>query len=267
MIAVLPWIFILALLYLGVRWFEKANLYFPEKQLYGSPADYGLAYEEVRLPTADGMQLGAWYVPPAVPGAKVLILSHGNGGNRGYRLPKIALFRGLGYGVLSYDYRGYGDSSGSPSEKGTYLDAQAAYDWLARERKIAPEAIVSCGESLGSAVALDLALKRSVAGLILESAFTSTEDVGRVHFPFLPVRLMVSFRYDNRAKIKSLRAPLLVVHSPSDEIVPFRMGRELFSLASEPKTFLEISGTHNDGYQMSEKIYKTGVRKFMESLR
>ncbi len=260
------WSLLLLILWWGVRRFERLNLYFPEKNLYGSPADYGLGYEAVRLVTADGKQLGAWYIPPVEDKAKVVIMSHGNGGNRCYRLAKQALFSSLGCGVLSYDYRGYGDSQGSPSEKGTYLDVQAAYDWLAAEKKIAPERVVSFGESLGCAMALELALKRPVRALIMESPFTSVEEMGKVYFPFLPVKLMVSFKYDNKSKISSLKAPVLIIHSPDDEIVPFRMGRELFEKAPEPKAFLEIRGTHNDGYQMSEKVYKVGIKKFLEDL-
>ena len=260
------WVLMLALLFWGVRRFERANLYFPEKILYASPSDYSLPSENVSFRTEDGKLIRAWYVPPAGAGAKVLVLSPGNAGNRSYRAPKIALFASLGLGVLSYDYRGYGDSEGTPSEKGTYRDVLAAYDWLAREKKIPAERIVSFGESMGCAMALELALARPVRALIIESPFTSVVEVGKVHFPFLPVRLMVSYKYDNKGKISGLKVPLLIIHSRGDEIVPFRMGRELFELAPPPKAFLEIHGTHNDGYQMSEKEYRAGVKKFLEGL-
>ena len=260
------WLLFLALLFWGVRRFERANLYFPEKTFYAFPADYRLPFEAVSFIAEDGKQIKAWYVPPANAQSAVLILSPGNAGNRGYRLPKIALFHSLGYGVLAYDYRGYGDSEGVPSEKGTYRDALAAYDWLVSEKKIAQERIVSFGESLGCAMALELALKRPVRALIIESPFTSIVEMGKEHFPFLPVKLMVSFKYDNKSRMPGLKVPLLIVHSPQDEIVPFRMGRELFELAPHPKSFVEIHGTHNDGYQMAEKIYAAGVKEFLEQL-
>jgi fermentation-respiration switch protein FrsA (DUF1100 family) len=192
------------------------------------------------------------------------VYNHGNAGNISNRLPKAEIFQSLGLGVLLYDYRGYGKSEGTPSERGTYADAAAAYRWLTEVKKIPPEKVVMYGESLGCAVALETALQEKSRALILESPFTSTVDMAKEIFPFLPARLMVTFKYDNAAKIGALKEPLLVLHSKDDDIVPFRMGRALFEAAPEPKRFQELKGSHDEGYLDSGDAYPRAIRDFLE---
>jgi hypothetical protein len=192
-----------------------------------------------------------------------LLFFHGNAGNISHRLDSIRIFADLGLDVFIFDYRGYGLSEGSPSEPGTYRDATAAWRWLTGERGLAPGQILLFGRSLGAAVALELATRVEPAGVILESAFTSVPDLGAAIYPWLPVRLLSRYRYDNLGRIASVRAPLLVVHSRGDEIVPFRQGQALFAAASEPKRFLELQGGHNDGFLASGVGYRRGLAEFL----
>jgi len=248
-----------AFLFLGLRWFEKANLYIPSRGYEATPKDAGIPYEEVVFESGDGTRLAGWL--SAADGPLTLVVFHGNAGNISHRLDKLRLFRGLGLSVLLFDYRGYGRSEGSPTESGTYLDGLAAVDFLSR-RGVPPERVAYYGESLGCAVALETALRRPPAALILDSGFTSTVDMGKAIFPFLPVKLMVRYKYDNIAKIPRLKAPLLVLHSPEDDIVPFSMGRRLFEAAPEPKRFFETRGDHNEGF-LQTPGYAESMKKFL----
>ena len=254
----------LALLWMGLRWFERANLYFPDRTLTSHPGTYGIPYDTVWLKAADGVRLHGWFVEGEKQGP-VLLFFHGNGGNISHRMDKLLIFRKLGASILIFDYRGYGLSRGVPTETGTYRDAEAAYAHLTAERRVPPGRIVFYGESLGCGVALELALRHNPRALILESALTSVGDMGRLVYPFLPVRWLVRFRYDNLAKIRRIRCPVLVMHSPEDEIVPYAMGRRLFEAAPEPKRFLETRGDHNEGFVISGEGYREGLRKFLQA--
>ena len=234
----------LLLVYLG----QSGMLYLPAiggREPPADPSSLGLEFEEIYFATADGVQLNGWLVP--APGSfstsrGTLLFFHGNAGNIGHRLDSIRLFTEMGLDVFIFDYRGYGRSSGRPSEQGTYEDGLAAWHWLTRERGVAQQRIVLFGRSLGGAVAVDLATRVEAAGLIMESSFTSVPDRGAELYPYLPVRLLSRFRYDNLEKIGRVNMPLLLVHSRDDEIIPFRHGRRLFVAAREPKGFLEITG-------------------------
>ncbi|MEE8425230.1 MAG: alpha/beta hydrolase, partial [Elusimicrobiota bacterium] len=241
------------LLWAGLRWFERLNLYIPSGETVEHPGTYGIPFEDVELTTSDGVRLHAWFSdaskadtkpnalnePPLPPTKRletkgsppVLVVFHGNGGNISHRVQKLRIFRGMGLSVFMFDYRGYGKSEGRPSEQGTYLDGLAAVDWLKKEKGLAPRELLYYGESLGCAVALETALERPPKALILDSAFTSTVAMGQIVFPFLPVSWMVRYRYDNEAKIGRLKSPLLIMHSPQDDIVPYRMGEKLFAEA------------------------------------
>ncbi|HSV27048.1 MAG TPA: alpha/beta hydrolase, partial [Sedimentisphaerales bacterium] len=175
-----------------------------------------------------------------------------------------AIFHGLGLNVMIFDYRGYGASAGRPNEKGTYLDAQAAYDWVVKEKGALPRDIIAYGESLGGSIAAHLAGTNECGGLILDSAFTSLAAVGQRHFPWLPVRWIVGNKYDTTAFLAKVNCPVLVIHSRDDEIVPFDMGEELFRLAREPKKFVEIRGTHNEGFIESEDAYVQELRDWLQ---
>jgi hypothetical protein len=193
-----------------------------------------------------------------------VLFCHGNGGNISHRLDKAARLRRTGVSLLFFDYRGYGLSEGAPSEQGTYQDAEAAYQWLLQR---GAKGVVFYGESLGCAVATEMARRHPEArGLILESPFTSTVAMAQLIFPRLPVSWILRYRYDNLAKIPGLRMPLLILHSPQDEIVPFAMGKRLFAAAPEPKRFVEMAGGHNDGYIDFGERYAAEVKRFLDSL-
>lgn len=261
-------IFVFALVaWAGLKYFEHINIYFPEREIISTPAAYGLIYEELTLTTKDKKKINAWFIPSS-SSAPVIVFCHGNAGNISHRMDKIRIFNSLGLGVLIFDYRGYGKSTGRPSEKGTYLDAEAAYQYLAsarvKNRTSMAGGILFYGESLGCAVAAELALRHEAAGLILESPFTSITDMGTRLFPWLPVRFMVTNKYDSLAKISSINCPLLILHSPDDEIVPFEMGRRLFEAAPGPKEFVEMSGSHNDGFLSTGKEYIEGIKSFID---
>lgn len=249
---------LVALLYL----FQASLLYYPTQAWVGTPADRGLAYRDIALRTADGLMLSAWWVPAQQARAAVLFC-HGNGGNISHRLDTLALFNRLGLSTLIFDYRGYGRSEGTPSEQGSYRDAEAAWDFLVQGMGIEPRHIVLFGRSLGGAVAADLAQDRPAGVLILESSFTSVPDLGRELYPFLPVHLLSRFSYDTRAYVRRIRSPVLVVHSRNDEIVPFHHGQAVFQAAPEPKAFLEIRGGHNEGFLLSGRHYEQGLADFL----
>lgn len=228
-----------------------------------TPADVGLAYDQVTLTTSDDVELDAWFVP--APGAKgVVLFCHGNAGNISHRLDSLEIFHRLGLSVLIFDYRGYGRSQGRPSEDGTYLDSEAAWHYLVGQRNMAPQRIVIFGRSLGAAVAARLARRQQPAALIVESAFTSVPDMGAELYPLLPVRLLSRLRYDVVWSVAESRCPLLVVHSRDDDIIPFAHGERIFAAARPPKEFLEIHGGHNEGFLISGRLYSQGLADFVE---
>lgn len=253
-------IFVLAYL----RYFEHRSLYFPTKEIEFTPRDVGLAYEALYIDTDRGMRLNAWFVP-AADSRYTLLFCHGNGGNIGHRIDKIAILNRLGLDILIFDYRGYGLSSGRPSEKGLYKDAEASYDYLVYERKISPERIILYGESLGGAVAVELATKRHAKAIITECLFSSTKDVAKIFYPFFPT-FIISSKFDSSNKIRSVKIPKLIIHSTGDEIIPFNQSVKLFKLSSEPKRHLALKGSHNTCYQDSRDLYTSGISEFLRGL-
>ncbi len=261
---------------LGLLWSCQGKMvYFPTEEFQGTPHDLDLAWEVVDLTTSDGVKLHAWFVPAEaaratrptratrLPGATIL-LCHGNGGNISYRLQILQLLHNLGLNVFIFDYRGYGKSEGSPDEEGTYLDAEAAWKYLTESRGIPAEQIVIHGRSLGGAIASHLAVEHTPGALIVDSSFTALADIGQEAYPFLPVRLLIRFDYTTSDNTKKVRCPVLVIHSPDDEIVPFHHGQEIFAAAPEPKRFLEVRGGHNDNFVVSSQTYSEGVRGFID---
>jgi fermentation-respiration switch protein FrsA (DUF1100 family) len=226
---------------------ERAFIYFPSRSVHATPAQWGLRYEEAAFRAADGVRLHGWFVP-ASGGGPALLWAHGNGGNIADRLGLIRLLHDrLRISLFIFDYRGYGRSEGRPSEDGTYRDAEAALAYLRARPDVDRGRILYYGESLGSAVVIDLAAREPPAGLILEAPFTSVRDMARAHYPFLPVWNLLRTKYDSLSKIGRVRAPLLVVHGDRDEIVPFAQGRRMFDAASPPKELVPIRGAgHND---------------------
>jgi fermentation-respiration switch protein FrsA (DUF1100 family) len=220
------------LLYLG----QRRLIYRPDNPLSSRPRLGPLAslgVREVALLTEDGLELMAWHRPPP-EGAPVILYCHGNGGHVGYRAERLLRFAQAGYGVLMLEYRGYGGNPGAPSEKGLYADGAAALAFLGREG-IPPERVVLYGESLGSAVAVRLARQCRPAALILECPFTSLVDIGRLRYPYVPVRLLLRDRFDLIAAIGGVEAPVLVLHGERDGIVPVASGRAVLAAAPEPK--------------------------------
>ncbi len=157
-------------------------------------------------------------------------------------------------------------AAGRPSEEGLYRDAEAAFDYLTRERGVPPEHLLVFGRSLGAAVGAHLASRRPVGGLILESGFTSVPDLGAQLYPFLPVRLLARYRYDTQSALSKVTAPVLVIHSADDDIIPFSHGRALFDAAAEPRQFLELEGDHNTGFLRSRERYVRGLEDFLGEL-
>jgi fermentation-respiration switch protein FrsA (DUF1100 family) len=202
-------------------------------------------------------------VPASRPRGTVLIF-HGNAGNISHRLDYLAMFHKLDHNTFIVDYRGFGRSTGSPSEQGTYRDAEAAWRWLTGERRLGPGDIVVLGESLGGAVAAWLAARVQPRALILASTFTSVPDLGAQVYPFLPVRLLSRFSYDTMGAVRALKVPVLIAHSREDEIVPYAHGRALFEKAAEPKQFLDLKGGHNEGFLFVRAEWVAQVGAFLE---
>lgn len=247
----------LAMLY----FLQSKLLYLPDSRFIVTPDQRGCAYEEVTFESPDGFRLAGWFIPVENPKG-VILHCHGNGGNISYNLYVAELARRLGYSVFLFDYRGYGKSEGKITEEGTYWDAEGAWLYLTETKKVPAEDIIVWGQSLGGPIAAWLATFRTVKALILESTFTSFADIGSDVYPFLPVRLLARFDYNTLQYIPEVRCPVLIIHSPDDEIIPCKHGRRLFEAAKEPKQFLETRGTHNEGMMVSTTIYEEGIKAF-----
>jgi len=241
--------------------FQSRLLFFPGHDISFTPADIGLEYEDITFKTSDGLCLNGWLIPGREQ-EDIVLFCHGNAGNISDRLESIRIFHNLGLSTFIFDYHGYGKSEGKPSESGTYLDIEAAWNFLLEKRNFLPENIIIFGRSLGSAPAVWLAKDVSPKMLILESAFTSVADIAAELYPFLPVRLLCRIDYNNLKRIRSVSCPVLIIHSPRDELIPYSHGRKLFEAANEPKEFLQISGSHNDGFLVSGSQYVEGIRNF-----
>lgn len=246
--------------------FQSRFIYFPLRQIEATPAILGLTYEAVQFEAEDGVKLSGWFIP-AEEASRIVLFFHGNAGNISHRLESIALFHRLGLSVFIIDYRGYGQSEGSPSESETYLDAAAAWRYLVEERGSEPEQIIIFGRSLGGAVATWLAHNHPPKALIIESTFTSVPDMGAGQYPFLPVRLLARIQYNSLERIPQINVPILIVHSPEDEIIPYSHGQQLFQAANEPKTFLQLRGGHNEGFIISGQPYEEGLKSFIEKYK
>lgn len=265
--AVLGWgaaVYVGLALYLYV--FQARYVYFPDlpsRQVEATPADIGLAFQALALRTADGEALAGWFIPaPAARGT--LLYLHGNGGNIGHRLDQIEVFHRLGLNVLIIDYRGYGASSGKPSEEGTYQDALAAWNYLTQEKRLAPERVVVFGESLGGSVAAWLAARQPPAGLVIYASFTSVLEMAQALYPMFPASRLARYRYDTRAALRGVNCPVLILHSPEDEIIPFSHGQALLAAAREPKRLVELRGGHNDALEVSREVYTREIGAFLQ---
>lgn len=224
-----------------------ALLYFPARKLLATPADAGLEYDELEIGTDDGERLHGWWLPARRQrSAGHILLFHGNAGNIGDRVAHAHLLVRAGFDVLLFDYRGYGRSTGRPGEQGTYLDGLAARQALIARDACDPARVSYLGESLGGAVACELALSFPPRALILQAAFTSLRDVARRHYPFVP-RFLIPDAYPTIRRIGAVNAPVLLIHGDRDAVVPLSHGRALFEAATQPKRLEVFAGLgHND---------------------
>jgi pimeloyl-ACP methyl ester carboxylesterase len=245
-----------------VYFYQERLLYFPLRGISTTPAQVGLPYEQVVLTTSDNVRLSGWFVP-AESGQPVLLFFHGNAGNVSHRLESILQFHRLGLQVFIIDYRGYGHSEGQTTETGTYLDAEAAWQYLVTQKNFEPDEIIIFGRSLGGAVAAALAERHPPRGLILESTFTSIPDLAARRYPFLPVRRLARLRYNTAARLPNIHVPLLIIHSREDRVIPFHHAERLFEVANNPKKLLPIKGSHNDGFRVSASRYEATVGEFI----
>ena len=269
-------ILLVVIAYLGLllllRLNESRLIYFPGsvRRLTDAPAELQLPVRHASIRTEDGLRLGSWVIPagPDSTGYWVLIC-HGNAGNLSEfgRPAHYASLRALGLSLLAFDYRGYGESEGTPSEAGLYRDADAAYQYLRGGLRVPPERIIVFGHSLGSAVAVDLASRVPAAGLILDGALTSVIERGAELYPYIPVRWIGRSRFSSIDKISRVSIPKLFLHARADDVVPLAHGRRLFEAALPPKTFVELNGGHGDAFELDSATYFGSIRRFVEAVR
>lgn len=244
-------------------------VWFPSRAIVAAPDQFGMPYEDVHMTASDGVSLHGWLVPPPAREAqgdarRAVLFCHGNAGNVSNCIGVAQAFHKLGYTVLLFDYRGYGLSEGAPSEIGTYLDARAAWTHLTEEG-FAKEDIAIVGQSLGGAVAAHLAREVEAPIVVVENTFTSAGDLGAEQYRVLPVRWLLRSKYPTLDNLVALGARTLVIHTPGDEIVPYRHGERIFAALSAPKEMLVTGGGHNDGGFLQRPAWRASVGTFLET--
>jgi len=248
---------ILIAVYVGLCLFiyfrQSSYVYYPVRQIETVPSAAGMPFEMVRLITEDRIKITGWFIPAktAEHGADAstcytVIYCHGNGGNIGDYLDTAICLRDMDYNVMLFDYRGYGESEGKPTEKGTYLDAMSVWKYLVEERKFSKDRIIIYGWSLGGSIAAWLAMNTEPYVLVLESTFVSARVMAQRMFPYLPVGLLCRYNYNTIEYVKHVKCPVLVAHSRQDETIPFEDGLTLFKEVKTRKRFVELTGGHND---------------------
>lgn len=259
-------VLVAAVLYLGLRRFERAMVFVPSREMLAHPGTVGLAYEPLFLTASDGVRLRAWWIPGPAADAPVMLCLHGNGGNLSHRTDKMRLFHDAGAAQLWLDWRGYGESGGSPDEPGLYRDALAGWAWLNAVKAVPASRLVLYGESLGNGPAIELATRVAAAGLIVDSAFTSVADMSRRVLPWFPVRLL-SLRFDNLSRLPRVTIPTLFLHSPQDDIIPYEMAlKNLSASGSAKKRLVDLKGSHNEGFLDAGPAYPKAIGDFLASL-
>ncbi|MDY6969131.1 MAG: alpha/beta hydrolase [Spirochaetota bacterium] len=239
-------------------------MYYPNDKIVSVPSDIGLYYESVFFTTKDNVKLSGWWIP-CNGDRGVVLFSHGNSGNISNRIDSIKIFYKLRLSIFIYDYRGYGRSNGSPSEDGTYLDAEAAMEYLTKKRKISQDRIIIFGRSLGGPIAAWLAQNYTSRMLIIESTFFSLADVAKLHYSWIPAQFIFGDSYRTYRYIMKVQCPVLIIHSRDDELVPYSQGKKLYELAKFPKELITIFGSHNYGFLESKKIYVSGIDRFIST--
>jgi fermentation-respiration switch protein FrsA (DUF1100 family) len=261
---------ILILVILFITFYKNIEGYFifhPQKRLDYSPSDFRLNYRDIYLNTLDGVKLHGWYFRP-YQDRPVILFCHGNAGNISHRLEYTGMLLEMGVNVFIFDYRGYGKSSGHPTEQGIYTDALSAFDYLVWDEKINPDDIILLGRSLGAAVALEVALKRGARAIIIENGFLSVHHMAKEMGIFRIVSPLVPQNYNSLEKIKDVTIPKLIMWSERDEIVPPFMGRRLFDAAGEPKEFYEIKDAgHNDTHIAGGREYQNTISEFIRTAK
>lgn len=255
------YLLLLAFMYL----FQGKLIFLPSSDLIVTPQDAGLNAEDVWIETGDGEQLHGWYFPNN-SAEYVVVLSHGNAGNISNRIDIAKFLQEIGVSVLIYDYRGYGQSSGEPSEEGFYSDIEAVINYLKTEEKYSEQRMILYGRSLGGAVASYAASKFDVSGLVLDSAFKNLKAMVSDLYPFVPA-FLASYEFPTEQYLQQLSGmPVMIMHSPNDTIVDISHGRALFEIAKEPKTFVELRGGHNDSFHASVDIHSKSWKAFLRVL-
>lgn len=255
------------MVYAVYLYFNQSNyIYFPSSYIYTTPSDLDLFYEDIMLKNSDGIRISAWYIPVKNPRATILFF-HGNGGNISHQMEYIKMFYSLDLSTFLIDYCGYGKSEGAPTEKGTYLDSEAAWDYLMKEKNIIPSNIVIYGNSLGGPIAARLAEKKNPAALILDSTFISIKDIAVKLYPYLPVRKFLKFEYNTLGYLKGVVCPTLVIHSTDDDYIPFSHAEKLLDAIDGKKKLVETKGGHNTGLMVSNQIYKNSIDNLIKGLK
>lgn len=263
----------------GLMYLQQPSMTFsPYATHEQTPTEWGLVYEDVYLHTEDGVRLHAWYIPHqqvVTPTSSVnesqheikqtLLFFHGNAGNISHRGSSIEIFHRLGLNVFIIDYRSFGKSQGSTSEQGIYNDAQAAWRYLTDERNLESKDIIVFGRSLGGVVAAQLAAQVQPSALIIESSFSSARDVANAIFPLLSPLIFLRYDFNTLTNVKQVKSPVLVLHSPNDEVIPFHLGEKIFKAANEPKYFVKMRGGHNNSLFMSQPEYEQALGKFVRT--
>ncbi len=266
-VKVLKAVILLYALLLAVFFFlQHKFLYHPTREIIATPQGEGIAYDEVVFHTEGGLRLTGWYVYGSggkEAGKGVILFCHGNSRNISHRMDMLKILSGMGLDTFIFDYRGYGASEGRPGEDGTYMDALAAWNYLVKEREIGSKKIIIYGRSLGGGVASWLASRVEPSAVVLESTFTSVPDLASDLYPYIPARILSRFRYDTIGRVGDIKAPLLIVHSRDDELIPISHARELVSAAGEGTRFAEIGGSHNKGFAASGEDFSGPLSDFV----
>ncbi len=246
---------------------EDRFIFHPSVEIVQTPLHAGLQFQDHFFTTADGVRLNGWFIPHRDARA-TLVWFHGNAGNIGHRVENIKLLHDkVKIHIFIFDYRGYGRSTGSISEEGTYRDGAAALDFVRQQLGVDAKNLIIFGRSLGAAVAAEMALRFACRGLILETPFTSIRDMAKTVFPVLPIGPLLQTRFDVLEKVAKVTVPLLVLHGDRDDLVPYEQGRKVFAAARAPKEFYTIRGaTHNDTYRVGGDAYFERLRGFVETV-